>query len=174
MDTFHSLARSSSGSASVCRLCTRAAALHLALITSCLALTARPARAALGEGAASVDEDAKVLAASRGGTSEHGLYRVETVTSGSGTMREYVSASGVVFAVAWNGVAHPDLRPMLGSYAGEYESALARTPRAPGRRHQQVTTGRLVVEKWGHMRDLHGRAYAPALVPAGVSLDEIE
>ncbi len=153
---------------------TQLPALLVALITSCLILMARPARAALGEAAASVDDDRKTLAASRGDTSEHGLYTVETMTSGSGSLREYVSASGVVFAIAWNGVAHPDLRPILGSYGSEYESALARTPRRPGRRHQQVTTERLVVQRWGHMRDLHGRAYAPTLVPAGVGVDEIK
>jgi hypothetical protein len=31
----------------------------------------------------------------------------------------------------------------------------------------------VVVEKWGHMRNLQGRAYAPALMPQGVSVDEI-
>jgi len=30
-----------------------------------------------------------------------------------------------------------------------------------------------VVETWGHMRAMRGRAYVPALVPAGVALDEI-
>lgn len=149
-------------------------ALFAAMITSCLGLTERQAHAALGEAVASVADDRRVLGASHTGTSSHGLYTVETMTSGSGTVREYVSASGVVFAVAWNGVAHPDLRSLLGSFANEYESALARTARAPGRRHQQVRTERVVVERWGHMRDLHGRAYVPALVPADVSIDEIK
>jgi len=37
-----------------------------------------------------------------------------------------------------------------------------------------VRTDRVVVEKWGNMRNLQGRAYAPALIPPGVSIDEIK
>ena len=48
------------------------------------------------------------------------------------------------------------------------------SPREPGRRNQKVETNRIVVEKWGHMRNLQGRAYVPALIPAGVSIDEIK
>jgi hypothetical protein len=46
--------------------------------------------------------------------------------------------------------------------------------RQPGRRHVTVKTDGVVVEKWGHMRNLQGRAYAPALIPQGVSVDEIK
>jgi len=44
----------------------------------------------------------------------------------------------------------------------------------PGRRHVQVKTDGVVVEKWGHMRNMQGRAYAPALIPKGVNVDEIK
>jgi len=47
--------------------------------------------------------------------------------------------------------------------------------RKPGlRRHFVVRTDRVVVEKWGHVRNLQGRAYPPALIPLGVSVDEIK
>jgi hypothetical protein len=46
--------------------------------------------------------------------------------------------------------------------------------RQPGRRHVTVKTDSVVVEKWGHMRNLQGRAYAPALIPKGVNVDEIK
>jgi hypothetical protein len=32
----------------------------------------------------------------------------------------------------------------------------------------------VVVERWGHMRDLHGRAYLPALLPDGVTVDDLQ
>ena len=67
----------------------------------------------------------------------------------------------------------PDLTPLLGSYAGEYQEALGRTARKYGERHLQVKAAHVVVQKWGHMRNLQGRAYAPDLVPAGVTVDEI-
>jgi hypothetical protein len=60
----------------------------------------------------------------------------------------------------------------LGSYASEYQAALKKVQRKPGsKRRQVVKTDRVVVEKWGHMRNLQGRAYAPALLPSGLSSD---
>jgi hypothetical protein len=147
-----------------------AAAAALAL----LALgAAAPARAALGEPASSIAEDRKALRAAARATVSRDGYSVEEMQSGGVTLREYVSPDGRVFAIAWDGLAHPDLKPLLGSYAGEYEAASAAAPRAPGRRSHRLRSDRLVVERWGHMRDRHGRAYAPALVPAGVELDAI-
>jgi hypothetical protein len=89
-------------------------------------------------------------------------------------VREYVSTSGVVFGIAWNGLIHPNLTQLLGSYAGEYQEALLQTPRIKGSRHLQVKTSGVVVEKWGHMRNLQGRAYVPSLIPPGVRVDEIK
>ena len=136
--------------------------------------TARLAQAALGESADSVESDRKALSAVRRATTARDAYTVQEIKSAATTVREYVSSSGVVFAVAWNGLSHPDLTPLLGSYAGVYREALRQTPRKPGRRHLQVKAERVVVEKWGHMRNLQGRAYVPALIPQGVSVDEIK
>jgi hypothetical protein len=136
---------------------------------------AQQAQAVLGESVDSVTMEQKTLSAARSATTAvHYGYTVQEVKSDATTVREYVSSSGLVFAIAWNGRTHPDLTPLLGSYAGEYQEALQQTPRQPGRRHLQVKTDRVVVEKWGHMRKLQGRAYVPALIPTGVSLDEIK
>ncbi|MBI3596304.1 MAG: DUF2844 domain-containing protein [Nitrospirae bacterium] len=136
--------------------------------------TVTPAQAALGESDDSITSDEKALSAVRGAAAVRNGYTVHEIRSDSTTVREYVSPSGVVFGIAWNGRIHPDLTPLLGSYAGEYNEALRRTPREPGRRPYAVKTDRVVVEKWGHMRNLQGRAYAPALMPPGVSVDEIK
>lgn len=136
---------------------------------------AQQAQAVLGESVASVTTDQKTLSSARGAaTAVHNGYTVQEVKSDATTVREYVSSSGIVFGIAWQGRTHPDLTPLLGSYAGEYQEALRKTPRHPGRRRLQVKTDRIVVEKWGHMRKLQGRAYVPALIPYGVSLDEIK
>lgn len=132
------------------------------------------ARAALGGSADSVESDRKALSAERRATTAVDGYTVQEVASGANTVREYVSSSGVVFAIAWSGLSHPDLTPLLGSYAGEYKQALQQTRHVPGRRSLRVKGNRVVVEKWGHMRNLQGRAYVPALIPSGVSLDEIK
>ncbi len=134
----------------------------------------RTAHAALGEPAESVVSDRKSLAAAQGATTVHSGYTIQEVTSEAVSVREYISPSGIVFGIAWNGLIHPNLTPLLGSYSGEYEEALKHTPRQRGRRSSTIKGSRVVVEKWGHMRNLQGRAYAPALMPPGVSVDEIK
>jgi hypothetical protein len=133
-----------------------------------------PARATLGGSADSIESDRIMLSAAQGVVTVQGTYTIHTMTSGASTFREYVAPSGVVFALAWDGALTPNLTALLGPYAGEYQQALSATPRQPGMRNRSVIrTARVVVEQWGHMRSMHGRAYVPALVPQGVDLDEI-
>ncbi|HLO25974.1 MAG TPA: DUF2844 domain-containing protein [Geobacteraceae bacterium] len=134
----------------------------------------RQVRATLGESADSVESDRATLSAVRGAATARTGYTVHTVTSDAADVREYVSSAGVVFGIAWNGLTSPDLAPLLGSYADEYRQALQQTQRTPGRRHLQVKAKRVVVEQWGHMRNMQGRAYVPALIPPGVTIDEIK
>ena len=136
--------------------------------------TAYRSHATLGESTNSVESDREALSAVGGAITVHNGYTVHNLNSASTAIREYVSSSGVVFAIAWNGLVYPDLTKLLGSYAAEYEEALKQTPREPGRRHLEVKTDRVVVQKWGHMRNLQGRAYVPGLLPPGVSIDEIK
>jgi hypothetical protein len=135
---------------------------------------ARQAQATLGESVDSVASDRKALSTMQGTTTISPGYTIHEVRSETTIIREYISPSGVVFGIAWNGLTHPDLTPLLGSYTYEYQNALRQIPRQPGRRHVQVKTDRVIVEKWGHMRNLQGRAYAPALIPQGISIDEIK
>lgn len=144
---------------------------RVALAAAALVLATR-ASAGLGERADAVAEDRKALGAEAREPIAHDGYAVEQMTSPGHEVREYVSPDGVVFGLAWDGISHPDLSRLLGPYAKEYRRAAAK-PGAAGRRHGRVRTGRIVVETWGHMRSLHGRAYAPALVPQGVKIDEI-
>lgn len=136
---------------------------------------ARSASAALGGSVASITADHKALAASKQAMAGKPHYTIYSFSSGSTMVREYVSSSGIVFAVAWNGLTHPDLKSLLGSYYGDYKDALQNTSRSPAtKRRHSVVTGNITVEKWGHMRNLRGRAYAPALMPSGVTIDEIK
>jgi hypothetical protein len=137
-------------------------------------MAAGPVQAALGESFDSVASDETALVAKRASQTVRDGYTVQGLRSDSVTLREYVAPTGVIFAIAWDGLIHPDLTPLLGSFAGEYRTALRHAPREPGRRNQRVETNQIVVEKWGHMRNLQGRAYVPALIPAGVSIDEIK
>jgi hypothetical protein len=135
--------------------------------------SASPAWATLGGGVDSIASDRSSLSASHPAPVARGAFACHELRSDSVVVREFVSAEGIVFAIAWSGIAHPDLAPLLGPYAGEYEEGRRKALREPGRRHRRVSAGRVVVETWGHMRNLQGRAYAPALFPAGVRVDEI-
>ncbi|HYA85955.1 MAG TPA: DUF2844 domain-containing protein [Nitrospirota bacterium] len=149
--------------------------LYALFLSVCLFVTAERAYAALGGSLDPVESDRKVLAGVRGATTVSSAYSVREIVSDATTVREYASPEGIVFGLAWNGLVYPDLRQLLGSYAEEYQTALSQVPRQPGgRRHVLVRTSRVVVEKWGHMRNLQGRAYALDLIPQGVSVDEIK
>ncbi|MBF0567139.1 MAG: DUF2844 domain-containing protein [Nitrospirae bacterium] len=142
-------------------------------ILAAVLLPVRRVYATLGEYGDSVEPDRKALSAVKRGTQVYNGYTVEEIDSDATTIREYISPAGIVFGIAWNGLIHPDLKQLLGSYSGEYESALRQTTRKHGVRSLQVKTDRVVVEKWGHMRNLKGRAYVPDLIPSGVGIDEI-
>lgn len=136
--------------------------------------SAQWAHATLGGNADTIPSDRKALSAVHRATTSHDGYTVEEIVFENTAVREYVSPAGIVFGIAWNGFIHPDLTYLLGSYSGEYSEALRKEPRTHGRRQQRVVTDNIVVEKWGHMRNLQGRAYAPGLVPSGVCIDEIK
>lgn len=136
--------------------------------------TIQRAQATLGESVNSVESDRKAFSAVQHASMTRNGYTVQEFKSEANVVREYITPSGVVFAIAWNGLSHPDLTSLLGTYVGEYQQALRQTPSQKGKRHLQVKANRVIVEKWGHMRNLQGRAYLPALIPSGVSIDEIK
>jgi hypothetical protein len=143
-------------------------------LSAALFLWAAPSLATLGGSVDSIESDRIMLSAAQGAVTPQSGYTVYEMTSSASTLREYLSASGVVFALAWNGLVRPDLTSLLGPYAAEYRVALRNTPRRPGMRNMSVVRAAgVVVETWGHVRSMHGRAYAPDLIPQGVSLDEV-
>ena len=149
------------------------------IISGCMVLVAvlassQWAHAALGESSETIIADRKALQAVHRATTPHKGYTVEEIVSDATAVREYVSPSGVVFGIAWNGYIHPDLTQLLGSYWGEYSAAQRKAGRKFGSKRQQLATDNIVVEKWGHMRNLRGRAYVPGLLPAGMRIDEIK
>jgi hypothetical protein len=146
----------------------------LGLVVIFLTAAAGPVLAALGESVDSVASDQTALAAKRVSKTVANGYTIQEIRADSVTLREYVAPTGIIFAIAWNGLVHPYLTTLLGSYAGEYRTALEQVLRQPGSRHRKVETDQIVVEKWGQMRNLQGRAYVPALIPSGVSIDEIK
>ena len=144
----------------------------LALLT--IAVPAEKVLATLGGSVDSVESDRRVLSAVRGSVTPSATYTVHEIAYEGTTVREYVSPQGIVFAIAWNGVRSPDLQTLLGSYADQYNAALANRQHRPGVRHSSIKGDDVVVERGGQVGHLQGRAYAPALIPTGVSIDEIK
>jgi hypothetical protein len=100
-------------------------------------------------------------------------YVVRDTTLAVGThVREYVSGSGVVFAVAWDGPFLPDLKALLGKYFDMMLAESARMPRA-GRSRIGVNRPEVVINSGGHMRAFEGSAWIPAEFPAGVTPDDV-
>ena len=146
------------------------AARRILLALFCVALPGI-ANATLGENFQSTETDrASMMASMRMLPATN--FTIHELQAPSGTrVREYVSASGVVFAIAWRGPALPDLKQALGRYFDRYVSG---DNRQGGLHHRAVNDSDLVVQSSGHMRMFTGRAYVPQLLPAGVTVDQIQ
>jgi hypothetical protein len=148
----------------------------MAAVWVALAALATPfsALASLGGDVASVEADQARMQASLETTNKD-LYSIHEIhVPNHVVVREFVSQSGSVFAVAWQGAARPDLRQLLGTYFDSFaKAAQANKARRAGRGPVVIEQAGLVVEMGGHARSFFGRAYDPRMVPAGVPTAEI-
>jgi len=133
-----------------------------------------PAFAALGASLDSVQSDQVRLQASIRITVA-GSYRIHEMTAPTGTIvREYVSLTGRVFGVTWQGPFIPEMHQLLGAYFEQYsQAAKKQRERYLGRMPLDIHEPGLVVQTAGHMGAYAGRAYDPGLLPAGVSDHDI-
>ncbi len=143
-------------------------------ICACV-LTALPAFAGLGEDVSSVQADQAHMQGTLRMTQGQ-AYTVQEIQGAAGTVvREYVSSSGKVFAVAWQGPWPPDMRQILASYFEAFQSAArSQVNSRPGRQPLRIEQPGLVVQSGGHMRAFSGRAYLPEMLPQGVSAEAIQ
>jgi hypothetical protein len=139
----------------------------------CAALAPSLAAATLGERVESIEADRARLSARLAGQADLGRYRVHLLDAPAATVRQFAGPDGVVFAVAWSGQAVPDLAPLLGAFHADYRAARPLQRPRRGARSARVIGRQVVVETWGRMRDLHGLAYLPARLPAGVEPDAL-
>nr|WP_322103969.1 DUF2844 domain-containing protein [Paraburkholderia sp. J41] len=119
---------------------------------------------------------AAASAASASAPAVANAYSVQQTTLANGTVvREYLSAAGAVFGVAWNGPQPPDLSALLGSYFPQYVAGV-KANRAAGRVRGSgaVEQPGLVVHSGGHMGAFSGQAWLPQALPAGVSAADIQ
>ncbi len=154
----------------ICRAARNASS---ALLIGMSALWIAPAHAALGGDAASVLADQADLHGNAT-TELRQQYDVQEIANDAGMrVREYLDRAGNVFAVSWSGPVLPDLQRLLGAHYTQYATGLAAL-RHPGlQRSVRLSTPEFVAESAGHLRAYAGRAYLPALVPAGVLAAEL-
>ena len=127
--------------------------------------------AALGGDESSVQADQAQMGASVRitRTATHAVHELQA--PGGQVIREYVSPSGIVFGVVWQGASKPDLKQLLGDHFEEVQQALQR--RGVRRGPVVINEPGVVFEMGGHMRAFAGRAYLPQLLPSGVQADAI-
>jgi hypothetical protein len=141
------------------------------------ALCPQAARATLGEPESSVQSDAAQTQGSMKAMNDRESYRVHEIQMPSGTLlREFVSAEGKVFAVAWTGPTVPNLRQALGQYFERFVAGAKtnRTVNHSDRNHLQIQDADFVMQAGGHMRaTFAGRAYLPTAIPSGFDLGDL-
>jgi hypothetical protein len=144
-------------------------------VMALLALAIAPSWAVLGGNAASIQTDQDRMQAQRRTLAAAPASSVQELRMADGSsIRQFVNAQGVVYAVAWSTRLKPDFAQMLGQHAAEFNAGLAEAPRAPGlRRRAVVDRGDLVVESAGRPGAFVGRAWLKSLLPAGTSSDAI-
>jgi hypothetical protein len=131
------------------------------------------ASAALGGDMESVQADQAAMDASQrisAATDNYTVYELQTPTGI--IIREYVSMSGTVFAVSWQGPLLPNLRQLLGPNFAKYTDAA--TSQRDGHGHLEVQMPDLVVESNGRVRSFFGQAYLPKCMPEGVAVTDIQ
>jgi len=144
----------------------------LLLVTTAMLCAPRAVMASLGGDVSTVEADRVHMKSALVKSTQSALYSVHELQTPSGTtVREFADNSGIVFAVTWQVPFLPDLRQTLGAYFEAYQT----TPRAKrsGHSHNVVEEPGLVVHSNGHMRSFSGVAYVPKLVPAGVSIGQL-
>jgi hypothetical protein len=146
--------------------------ISLLLVTVACCALSLPASAELGGPASSIQADQANMKGTLQVTKAEG-YEIHEIQAAQGAkVREYVSPSGTVFGVAWQGQWKPNLRQLLGSYFDQYVKA---TPVNKSLRGAvTVQTPELVVQSAGHPGAFAGRAYLPQMIPQGASVSAIK
>jgi hypothetical protein len=133
------------------------------------------ASATLGSDVTTVNEDRAKMQGALTSITRNDRFEVHQLQASNGTtVREYVSPTGTVFAVSWEGPWMPDLRQVLGPYFDAYQRTVPAVRNAR-RSHGPMTfrSGDLVVQIGGHPRAFVGRAYIERLMPPGMQAQTI-
>jgi hypothetical protein len=140
-----------------------------------LVLLPLAASASLGGDVASVHEDQAHMKGTLKSTQAKAFTIHEISASTKTVIKEYVSPDGKVFAITWHGQFVPNMQQLLGTYYQQFADAAAKQREGHfGHRPLNIQEPGLVVQNGGHMRFYFGRAYVPAMLPQGVTTDDIQ
>jgi hypothetical protein len=156
------------------------AVLPWTLVGAVLLALSTPAFAALGDNAASVLTDQARMKGTLHSVDRQTYIMHEITASYGAKVREYVTPSGAVFGVAWEGQFPPNFDQLLGPYYQQVQQAAAQQKAADEVSGQvrrrgpvMIQTDGIVFVQSGHMRSYHGQAYIPQLLPQGVAAADI-
>jgi len=145
------------------------------LVVAVILVAALPVWASLGGDMASIQADQVHMQGTRTMKAADS-YMVHEIQGANGTVvREFVTAEGKVFAVAWHGPWMPDLRQILGNHFDQFaHAAQSQSNLRIGRRPLTINQPGLVVQNGGHLRAFAGKAYVPDMLPSGVRAEDIQ
>jgi hypothetical protein len=139
----------------------------LLLMSIAMAAFTLPAWGVLGGNVSSVQDDQTRLKGTLQVTKAAGYEIHEIQTEQGVKVREFVSAGGTVFGVAWEGPWKPNMRQLLGSYFDQYMNAVPATKTTHG--PVTVQSSGLVVHLAGHPGAFVGQAYLTQMIPQSAS-----
>lgn len=104
---------------------------------------------------------------------QHKSHAIYESTDQSGLrIREFLTPSNQVFAVAWEGQHLPDFKEILGAHFSPFQGAST----SQRRRHGPINikVGNLVVFSGKYQREFIGHAYLEDLRPSEISVDSLK
>ncbi len=136
-----------------------------------LLLAASPAWAVLGGGVADVQGEQLRMHATRAvATNFQGGSVHELRLADGSSIRQYINAQGVVYAVAWSTRVKPNFAQLFGRYAADFNAGAADALRTPGiKRKSSSTMATLLCTRPAGRGAFVGKAWLKSQVPAGSS-----
>jgi Protein of unknown function (DUF2844) len=137
-----------------------------------LLLSASAATAFAGLGGAPSAPGPRVLSQSAFAVANAGYTELKATLESGTEVHEYVNAQGTVFAVSWSGPFLPDLREVLGD---KFDTMVNHVQQRPGGARSQVRLQQddVVIFSGGRPGAFNGRAWIPALLPAGFDTNAV-
>jgi Protein of unknown function (DUF2844) len=142
---------------------------------SLLSLAGAASWGVLGGDVAGIQADQTRMRATRlsTDTAQGGSVHEIRMPDGS-SIRQFVNAQGIVYAVAWSTRLKPDFAQLLGRHAADFDAGVSAVAQTPGiKRSAVVDRGDLVVVSAGRPGAFVGRAWLKSQLPQGTGSDAI-